>query len=131
MKLKFWIIAIIIVILDQITKILLQNKHFGIINYATNTGAAFSLFSNSTTILTIISFFMIGAIIYFYKKHSNAAIPLALLLGGTIGNFIDRGNFGYVRDFIDLKFWPIFNIADSANVMGAIILIYLIWKDKL
>ncbi len=127
---KFFIIAILIVLLDQITKFLLTNKHFGIINYTTNTGAAFSLFQGYTLFLTIISVLVAIFIFFLAKKHKKLHIPLSFIFGGTIGNLIDRIFLGYVRDFIDLKIWPIFNIADSFNVIGVIIIAYLILKEK-
>ncbi len=127
---KFFIIAAIIVVLDQITKILFTNKHFGIINYTTNTGAAFSLFQGYTFFLAIISI-LIAIFIYFLaKKNKNLQIPLAFIFGGAVGNLIDRLFLGHVRDFIDLQVWPIFNIADSFNVIGVVIIAYLILKGK-
>lgn len=127
---KFLIIATLIVILDQITKFLLTNKHFWFINYTTNTGAAFSLFQSYTGLLTLISFLVAIFIFLLAKKEKNLQIPLAFIFGGTIGNLIDRFFLGFVRDFIDLKIWPIFNVADSFNVIGVLIIIYLILKEK-
>ena len=51
---------------------------------------------------------------------------LGLLLGGTVGNLVDRVRFGYVTDFIDFKIWPTFNVADSAVTVGVIIFAYFI-----
>ena len=130
MKYKFILMSLIIIILDQITKIVFTNKSIGIINYATNTGAAFSLFQNFTIGLISFSILISIAILYFYKKYPKLYLPLAFILGGTIGNLIDRIQIGYVRDFIDLKVWPIFNMADSFNIIGVSILIYLILKEK-
>jgi len=127
----FIIIAVAIVVLDQISKKLLENVHCGIINYVTNTGAAFSLFKGGSFYLAIFSIVAIFFIIYFFYKTPKLVVPLAFLLGGTIGNLIDRLILGYVRDFIDLRFWPIFNVADSFNVIGVIIITYLIWKNKI
>jgi signal peptidase II len=126
---RFFLISLIIVIIDQITKILFKDVHFGIFNYATNTGAAFSLFTGYVEILALISFLVAIFIIYLYKKYPEYSLPLSFVFGGAIGNLIDRVYLGYVRDFIDLKFWPIFNIADSFNVIGALLLMYLIWKE--
>jgi len=126
---KFFLIAFIIVIVDQITKFLFENVHFGIFNYATNTGAAFSLFAGYVEVLAVISFLVSIFIIYLYNQHPEYSLPLSFILGGAIGNLIDRVHLGYVRDFIDLKFWPIFNIADSFNVIGVSLLIYLMWKE--
>ena len=128
---KFILIAFFIVFLDQITKFLMKDVHFGLFNYVTNTGAAFSLFTGFNFILALISLVVIVFIVYFYKKNDKLLLPLAFLLGGTIGNLIDRVFFGYVRDFIDLKFWPVFNVADSFNVIGVAIICYLIIRNKI
>jgi signal peptidase II len=127
---KFFLIAILIIILDQITKIIYTNKHFLFINYTTNTGAAFSLFQNQIILLTIISFLVAIFIFLLARKEKNLRIPLAFLFGGTIGNLIDRLFLGHVRDFIDLQVWPIFNVADSFNVIGVLIIFYLVLKEK-
>jgi signal peptidase II len=127
---KFFLIAILIIILDQITKIIFTNKHFLFINYTTNTGAAFSLFQNQIILLTIISFLVAIFLFFLARKEKKLQIPLAFLFGGTIGNLIDRFFLGYVRDFIDLQIWPIFNIADSFNVIGVLIIIYLVLNKK-
>ena len=128
---KFILIAFFIVFLDQITKFLMKDVHFGLFNYVTNTGAAFSLFTGFNFILALISLVVIVFIVYFYKKNGKLLLPLAFLLGGTIGNLIDRVFFGYVRDFIDLKVWPVFNVADSFNVIGVAIICYLIIRNKI
>tara|TARA_Y100000310_G_scaffold250697_1_gene257022 strand:+ start:2774 stop:3166 length:393 start_codon:yes stop_codon:yes gene_type:complete len=127
---RFFIISFLIILLDQITKLIFTNKHFGIINYATNTGAAFSILKNHTFLLTIISILVAIFILILAKKEKKIKIPLAFVFGGTIGNLIDRMFLGHVRDFIDLQIWPIFNIADSFNVIGVTIIIYLILKGK-
>ncbi len=131
MKNKFLLLTLLIIIVDQLTKISLKDVSKGILTYTTNTGAAFSLFQNSTNLLILISGVVVGFLIYFYKKYPKLYLPLAFILGGTIGNLIDRIQFGYVRDFIDLKIWPIFNVADSFNVIGVTIIIYLILKEKI
>ena len=128
---KFLIISAFIVILAQITKFLLTDKHFWLINYTTNTGAAFSLFQNQTFLLTIISFLVAIFIFFLAKKEKKLQMPLAFIFGGTIGNLIDRFFLGYVRDFIDLQIWPIFNVADSFNVIGVLIIVYLVLKKKI
>ena len=121
----FFLIVLAIVLLDQITKFFLTDIHYGLINYTTNTGAGFSILQGQTTLLIFISLIVLGLILYYRKKEPEYGIPLAFIFAGTLGNLIDRLYFGYVRDFIDLKVWPIFNIADLAMVIGVILIIYI------
>ena len=100
-----------------------------------NTGAAWSIFSNATLALIIISTIAIVFIILYiiFAKDNSILffISFSFILGGAIGNLIDRIYFGYVRDFIQFAFWekfPVFNIADSFLTIGifCLILHYLI-----
>ena len=104
--------------------------------YVTNTGSAFGLFPNQTVFLVLASFVGIGVLLVFYRTHplNNNLLhaSLGLQLGGALGNLVDRVRLGYVVDFIDVGAWPVFNLADSAIVVG---LIGLLWtlattKDK-
>ena len=142
----FLILTLFILSLDQISKyIVIQNLKLGEsvpnsgifrFTHAQNTGTAFSLFQNQTDILTIVSFVAIVLIIFIYlsiEKPSNYIyLSYGLLFGGALGNLIDRVRLGYVTDFFDVGFWPIFNIADSAISIGIIIMIfnYLIYNKK-
>jgi signal peptidase II len=131
-KRKLFIIlltAVIVIAADQITK-LLANRF---LNATYNYGAAFGLFQDSTTMLIWISIIVIGIIIYFYDKipkKTSVMIYIALILGGTISNLIDRIFHGYVIDFIDLRIWPSFNIADAVITIGVIGLILYLLKRK-
>jgi signal peptidase II len=95
-----------------------------------NTGALFGLLGQSATILAIVSPFVIGAIVWYQAKAGESpiiALALGLLLGGAIGNLIDRLRFGYVLDWVDagiggIRFWT-FNIADSAITISILLLI--------
>jgi signal peptidase II len=100
------------------------------LTYAQNTGAAFSIFLGNNDLLIIAHFIGIILlliyifIIYRHFPSLNTRInkvAVGLILGGTIGNLIDRISLHYVRDFIDVGPWPIFNIADSSTVVGVII----------
>ncbi len=141
------LISFIILIIDQATKILLKNfipeglsKPFipGIINIhlTKNTGAAFSLFSESTALLAILSLLVSLGILYwllraYYIKFWKG-IGIAFLLAGTLGNGLDRWRLGYVTDFIQIipiKF-PIFNIADIAINFAIIFLILDSFKSE-
>ena len=136
----FFAIALVLVAADQYTKWWIQNNlepgqslpetGFFRLTYAQNTGAAFSIFYGYNGILIIVS--CIGVILlltyyfYIYRRMPYLdtvwnRIALAIILGGTVGNLIDRITLGYVRDFIDVGPWAIFNIADSCTVVGVIL----------
>ena len=127
---KLFIISLIIIVLDQVTKILTKNIDYEIFPffsfiYTTNTGAAFGVFKEQTTLITFLSIMIIGALIYFIPKiEKENYFAYSLLLGGAIGNLIDRIFLGHVRDFISIWVWPIFNIADIAISIGIILIIY-------
>ena len=98
-----------------------------------NSGAAFGLFQGQSFLLTIIaSVGIIALLLYALFFHHSfpflgnrlGKLALGLVLGGTVGNLIDRIYLGYVTDFIAVSIWPAFNIADSAIVVGTIILAY-------
>lgn len=96
-----------------------------------NTGAGFGILQGMNGLLLAISTLVVGIIAYFWRQiimQERHHIPVALILGGAIGNLIDRGMLGYVVDFIDFRIWPVFNIADSAITVGAILLAWQVWK---
>jgi signal peptidase II len=101
-----------------------------------NEGATFGIFSNYTGVLIGISFFVILFVFYLYWKSEPKSIAVqlgfALLLGGAIGNFIDRIWLLYVVDFIEIRWWPaIFNVADLEIRGGTLLLIYLYLTKRL
>ncbi|WDV47600.1 signal peptidase II [Clostridiaceae bacterium M8S5] len=143
------IFCIITVLLDQASKYYFANLladgrtikilgDFLQFNYAENKGAAFSILQNKQIFLIIITIIVIIVIAYYIKKVSltfNAKLMLTFIIGGAIGNLIDRIRFRYVIDFIDVKFgtfydFPIFNIADSFVVVGTIIFTILVFTDN-
>ncbi len=102
------------------------------ITYVTNTGAAFGLFKNSAIFFIIISVVAIvliaGLILKSIKRAEFMANPrfdlgLIMIISGAIGNLVDRLKFGYVIDFIDVRIWPVFNIADTSITIGTLLLI--------
>lgn len=141
-------IAVFVVIFDQLAKFLVIHNIgptdcFHIIPglfdfvYVKNTGAAFSILSENTGILSIVSIiFCVGVLIYWYKKRPASTLlkaSLCLLFAGALGNAIDRIFRGFVVDFISTAFmdFPVFNIADIAITFGAALLvIYFIFFDK-
>ena len=105
-----------------------------------NTGAAFGLFQGRTPILAVLSVTGAVAIIVFafFVRHRFSVLrstlgrfTLGLILGGIVGNMIDRLRLGYVTDFLDFTYWPVFNVADASVVIGIILLAYcLLFRYK-
>lgn len=133
----FFSFAAVIILLDQLTKYLVLtfqpyiNLKLLTLHLVKNTGAGFGLLKDHTYALTIISTIVIILIISFYShipKQKFPQISAALFLAGTFGNLIDRLTRKFVIDFIDLKLWPAFNLADAAITIGAIGLVIWFWK---
>lgn len=143
------IIAILAVILDQLFKYLVvvniplgDTANFipGLLNftYIRNTGVAFGMFKDARLFFIIFTLIVIGLILFFMIKNKDKSkvfyIACGLILGGGIGNLIDRIRLGYVIDFLSLSFFsPICNFADYCITAGTILLIiYLlfIYKSK-
>ena len=144
-KLYFLSLSIFIVLIDQFTKYLMfYNKKFFInkdfflfrIDFVKNYGAAFNIFSGSRVFLSLISvFFSILLIYLIFRKNTLNLFDLysySFILGGTIGNGIDRIYKGFVVDFINLNIinFPVFNIADISINIGFIFLLYSIFKNN-
>lgn len=134
-----------IVLADRLTKIFFSNAltlgeswvifrnvlHMTLVH---NTGIAFGMFKNKGIVFIIIPVILIGLLIYnFYQyKYNNEKLSrlyiagVSLIIGGAIGNLVDRIMYSYVIDFIDLRVFPVFNIADSAITVGACLLLWCI-----
>ncbi|MFN8472391.1 MAG: signal peptidase II [Anaerolineae bacterium] len=143
-----FLVALIVLILDQFSKwLVVSNIPVGVewapvswlanslvLTHTTNTGAAFGLAPDAGWIFVVIAVIVVLGIIFYYDKlptdHWMVRVALGLLLGGSIGNLIDRLTRGSVVDFIDLRIWPIFNVADSAIVVGVFILFYYLLKEE-
>jgi len=140
----FFFIIIFITIVDQIIKFFIEanlfNRSVEIIDnifsltYLQNYGAAWGIFSDNNWLLEIITPILIICILfYFYKNKSDkfAVMTGSFIVGGAIGNYIDRLVRGYVVDYIDFKIWPVFNFADICIVLGCILFcINLFIKEK-
>ncbi|MCX7194238.1 MAG: signal peptidase II [Proteobacteria bacterium] len=150
--LKNWLgLSALIVALDQISKILITN-HFSYLESLTvlsvfdisllhNAGAAFSFLSDAggmqRWLFTAIAVIAAVSITRLLKKHAKEtlfALALSLILGGALGNLIDRINYGYVVDFLlfhwNEHYFPAFNLADSAITGGAMLLIWESLMEK-
>jgi len=105
------------------------------ITYILNPGAAFGMLANRTTFFIVLSLLVIVAVLVMYrylpKEKTLMTLAIGLVLGGALGNLIDRVRLGRVIDFLDFRVWPIFNLADSAIVIGALLIMIDIWRgDK-
>lgn len=101
--------------------------------FITNTGAAFGMFPQLGGVFMVVAVVVITAIVVFYHHLPTAnlwvRVSLGMQLGGALGNLIDRIIRGYVVDFVDIGFWPIFNLADLSIVLGVTILAYYLWNE--
>ena len=143
-RLYFIFLSLLICFLDQFSKYIISINYKSIINkdlifftieYLKNYGAAFNIFSGSRILLSSVSiFFSLGLIYLILKYNINRTIDLlsyTFILGGTMGNGIDRIFKGYVIDFINLNFinFAVFNIADVAINIGLILILYNFFKS--
>ena len=144
-KIYFLSLSIFIVLIDQFTKYLMFynkklfiNKDFLLfkLDFVKNYGAAFNIFSGSRIFLSLISILFSTLLIYLIcRKNTLNSIELysfSFILGGTVGNGIDRIYRGFVVDFINLNIinFPVFNIADISINIGFIFLLYNIFKNN-
>lgn len=141
-------------VLDQLTKAHIQ-YHFYLyqkqtiipgffdLTYITNTGAAFGLMAGKAsvwkqTIFLVLTLVAVGLIIYFFRqmqaKGPGAIVALGMLLGGAVGNALDRLRLGKVIDFLDFYIgrhhWPAFNLADAAITCGALYLLLVLYRKQ-
>ena len=142
--LAIWIVpllAIVVFVADQLSKYLVSRElsigqawmpltlleNLVVIRRVQNSGAAFGMFPAAGNLFLLVAVLVVlGIIRYYYSRAHTAAlwvrISLGLMLGGALGNMIDRFRFGFVVDFIDLGWWPVFNVADSSIVVGVTML---------
>lgn len=152
--LLFVMTVLVIVVLDQISKVYIDThmtlhdsipvvQGFFNITYVRNPGAAFGFLADSTPLVRAffligVSIFAFGLIVYYVMKMKTEDILLtygmSLIMGGAVGNLIDRVRLGEVIDFLDVYIstyhWPAFNVADSAVSIGAVILFYKLIRGQ-
>ena len=143
-KNKVYLTSVIVLLIDQIVKLLIKTNmnlneeisiipNFFSIQYLKNTGAAFSILENQTILLAITSIICISVIIYYLKKEENLTtamyLSFGLVLGGILGNLIDRIVYQGVIDFLSFQIFnynfPVFNIADIGITIGVLVLIII------
>ena len=141
------ILTIIFLIIDIISKLVVSSlmnvydsiviiKNFFCITYVRNTGAAWSIFEGRVLGIIVVSLIIISFIVYYISKQKVKSklekIGYSLILGGSLGNLLDRVIYGYVIDFLDFNIfgydYPIFNLADSFIFVGVMLLIIYTWR---
>ena len=129
-------IALAAVVGDQVTKhVVVSNLQLGEglhvvgpfwIRHVRNSGIAFGLFSNATpAVIAVTGIAVAWMLVYFARsgaRHPVLPVALGLVIGGSVSNLADRVRLGYVTDFLDLRYWPAFNLADSFIVIGVALL---------
>jgi signal peptidase II len=139
----FFLTALLTVAADQLSKLWIRDylpegqslPETGLfrLTHVHNSGGVFGLFQGQSLRLIIVAFIGVAIILIYalviyrrppFSDNMVGKSALGLILGGTIGNLIDRLHLGYVTDFIDVGWWPAFNIADSAVVVGVIVFAY-------
>ena len=134
----FYLAALLVFLIDaSIKQLILSNfspvqsipiiRDFLHVTYIRNSGVAFGLFQNSRPFLILIGFIVCAAVVYYYLKYCRKdafmTVCLALILGGSLGNLCDRVLRGSVVDYIDFRFFPVFNFADVAINIGVLLII--------
>jgi signal peptidase II len=136
---KAGLVLAFVVVLDQVTKVLVRH---GIevgeedsvlpaisLVHVRNTGVAFGAFSGGGLVVVALVAAALAALLYYFFTHLDKPLvwlPTGMLLGGSIGNIIDRVRDGAVTDFVKLPAWPAFNVADMAITFGVLILLWVI-----
>ena len=96
------------------------------IHHVTNSGIAFGLFASATSLVILLTGLAVAWMLYFFarsgSRHPVLPVALGLVIGGSVSNLTDRVRLGHVTDFLDLRWWPAFNLADSFIVVGVAIL---------
>ncbi len=146
-NLVFVFTALLVLAADQLSKIWIRSHlalgesvpetGFFQLTHVPNTGAVFGLFQGQSSALIAIALIdvivLLLFVLFIYRRfpvldNSLSRIALGLILGGTVGNLIDRLRLGHVTDFIEVGIWPTFNIADSAMVVGVAMFAYYLLR---
>jgi signal peptidase II len=138
-------IALAAIVADQVTKHIVLSQlrlEQGVhvlgpfwIRHVQNSGIAFGLFASATAAVIVVTGIAVAwMLVYFARsgaRHPVLPVALGLVIGGSVSNLADRVRLGYVTDFLDFKYWPAFNLADSFIVVGvAILLGALVLADR-
>lgn len=142
----FFAVTLVVLFLDVLLKILanriLSNaqtlpliNNFLHLTYIENYGSAFGFFRDQRLFLTLIGIIVCALVIYIYQRSSKRdnviGFSFGLILGGSLGNLINRISMGYVIDYVDFRMFPVFNLADVAiNIGVAILMVEIFIRGK-
>jgi signal peptidase II len=137
------LVLALVVLIDQVTKALVRNgvdvgEEDSILPAVTlvhvrNTGVAFGAFSGGGIIVVVLVALALSALLYYFVTHIDKPLiwlPTGMLLGGSIGNIIDRVRDGAVTDFVKLPAWPAFNVADISITFGVLVLLWVVEQQN-
>lgn len=142
---RFWLSMLPVLVIDQLSKwYIVSNYQLGesspwlgnwlFLTYVQNRGAAFGMLEGHSWFFLVSALVVVIALIIYnarYPVDKYLQFLMGFIVAGAIGNFIDRYRFGYVVDFFDLRWWPVFNVADIAIVVGGFFLvIYMFFYMK-
>lgn len=140
----FWLTALVVLLLDRLTKLLVvynmkPSESIPLVpgvfhlTYVRNPGAAFGVLAHQRWFFLFVAVIVISFVIYYSRQigpsHKMLQFGLGLQLGGAVGNMIDRALTGLVVDFLDFRIWPVFNVADSAIVVGTAIVVFTLLRE--
>jgi len=144
----FLAVAGLVVILDQISKEIVRQtlavgqrwpgaesplSRWFTVTHVGNTGVSFGMAQGRSEVLSLLSLGIIVVLLWYRRQVPPGArwlnVALGLLVGGALGNLVDRLRIGHVTDFLDFQFWPVFNVADSAIFLGVCLLTWHLWRD--
>jgi len=129
------ILPILIILFDQLTKFIVERylyfKQIAVIDnillltYVQNRGGAWGIFNNIPFLFIVLVPIVVVGLFWYMSKSKNRLeiISVCMIIGGALGNYIDRLIRGYVVDFIDFRIWPVFNVADIFVVLGGVLLV--------
>lgn len=143
--LAFWLTALFTLAADQVSKYLVQLyleegqtvpliPHVFHLTYIRNPGAAFGILAHKTGIFVMVALVVVVGVLWasrrFEKEGFLLRFSLGLVMGGALGNLLDRLRYGLVVDFLDFRIWPVFNLADTGIVVGTFFLLLVLWRKE-
>lgn len=136
------LLAVIVVAADQVTKHLIDGSladgdHRRLLPglelvHATNNGVAFSVSAGGPTVVLVVIGLAVAAIVGYFATHHDRRLiwlPTGMMVGGAVGNLVDRIREGAVTDFIKVPHWPAFNLADTSITLGVVALLFVLRDD--